>query len=241
MKAIILAAGEGKRLRPLTDQCPKCILEYRGMPIIDHILNVMRSVGLNDILLIKGYHADKLVRKGTRELINNHYASTNMVSTLFCSEKEWNDDLIISYADIVYEQYILEALVGTPSDFAVVIDKDWRSLWQKRMRDPLDDAETLKVDKNGYIVELGKKPSGYHEIEGQYIGLIKIRKSITKKIQDFYHSLDRTSSYEGKDFDNMYMTTFIQLVIDNLMPVKAVSVSGGWVEIDTLKDLQSLE
>ena len=240
MKAIILAAGEGKRLRPLTDNRPKCMVEYRGKSIIDQILLVMRNSGLHDITLIKGYCADKLVREGTRELVNERYASTNMVRTLFCSENGWDDDIIISYADIVYEQYILEALIEETSDFSVVVDKDWKSLWQKRMCDPLKDAETLKLDKDNNIVELGRKPSGYHEIVGQYIGLIKIKKNITDRIREFYHSLDQTEEYNGKDFDNMFMTTFIQLVIDRLMPVKAVIISGGWVEIDTIDDLRNL-
>ena len=81
------------------------------------------------------------------------------------------------------------------------------------MDNPLDDAETFKV-KDGKILELGKKPIGYDEIEGQYIGLIKIKKYINKVIR-YYESLDKSILYDGNNYDNMYMTTFIQMIIDN--------------------------
>ena len=108
------------------------------------------------------------------------------------------------------------------------------------MSNPLSDAETLKLNENNEIIELGKKPNSYDEIEAQYIGLIKIKKEVLFKVKDFYYSLDKTAFYDGKDFENMYMTTFIQLIIEELMPVKAVRIDGGWVEIDSLSDLKNL-
>ncbi len=240
MKAIILAAGQGLRLRPLTDHYPKCMVEYKGKQIIDYILETMRSVGLNDIAIVKGYRADVLIKEGTKSFINDRYDVTNMVTTLFCSEGFWDEDLIISYADIIYEPKVLEALIADSADFSVVVDKDWKSLWEKRMEDPLADAETLKINDKGFIKELGKKPKGYEDIEGQYIGLIKIRKQIIQEIRDFYYGLNREAIYDGKDFDNMFMTSFIQLIIDKGIPVKPVFISGGWIEIDTLEDLKNL-
>ncbi len=144
-----------------------------------------------------------------------------MVSTLFCAKEFMNDELIISYADIVYKKEVLEKLINSKDDFSVVVDREWRSLWSKRMENPLSDAETLKI-KDGKIVELGKKPKSYNEIEGQYIGLIKISKRVLPKIIEFYENLNIDDIYDGKDFDNMYMTSFIQLVIDNLLDIKPI-------------------
>ena len=107
------------------------------------------------------------------------------------------------------------------------------------MEDPLKDAETMKIGKDGNIIELGKKPTSYNDIEGQYIGLIKIKKEALQKIIQFYKSLDREVFYDGKNFNNMYMTSFIQLLIDKVMPVKPVFIEGGWLEIDTVEDLHN--
>ena len=160
-----------------------------------------------------------------------------MVSTLFSAEDFLDDDIIISYADIIYGEDILKELMKSDESFGVVVDKEWQKLWSVRMENPLDDAETLKV-KDGKIIELGKQPNSYNDIEGQYIGLIKISKGSINKVKDYYNSLDRNKIYDGKNFDNMYMTSFIQMVIDNLLDVKPIYINGGWIEVDSVEDLK---
>jgi L-glutamine-phosphate cytidylyltransferase len=164
-----------------------------------------------------------------------------MVYTLFCAREEFDDDIIISYSDIVYGQDVLDKLIGSEADISVVVDKKWRKLWEKRMNNPLSDAETLKIGDSGQIVEIGKKAESYNEIEGQYIGLIKISKKVLKKISVFYDNLDKNNLYDGKNFENIYMTTFIQLLIDNGFRVTPVEIDGGWVEIDSVEDLKKLK
>ena len=73
-----------------------------------------------------------------------------------------------------------------------------KRLWALRMDNPLADAETFKI-RDGRVVELGKKPTGYNEIQAQYMGLILIRSHRVKAFVDFYHTLDRTVIYDGKD------------------------------------------
>ena len=153
MKAIILAAGIGSRLMPLTKDKPKCMVEYKGKQIIDYILESLRKNGITDVVIVKGYKADKLQKENVKYYINEQFAITNMVYTLFCAEKELTDDIIISYADIVYNKETLEVLLKDDSSMAVVIDKNWRTLWERRMSDPLTDAETLKLNKENYVIE----------------------------------------------------------------------------------------
>lgn len=245
MKALILAAGEGKRLRPLTDDRPKCMVPFRGRPLIDYTLDAMQACGLRDIALVHGYcHPVLESHLQTRNVTFFHnpaYDRTNMVHSLFCAESWLDDDLIISYSDILYTAPVLQALMDCAAPVSVVIDRDWRALWEQRFADPLSDAETLKLDVEGHIRELGKKPKSYDEIEGQYIGLIKISRDALPTVRDFYRCLDRAATYDGKSFENMFMTSFIQLVIDNLLPVKAVEIHGGWLEVDTLDDLSAYE
>jgi L-glutamine-phosphate cytidylyltransferase len=242
MKMIILAAGQGTRLRPLTNDKPKCMVEYKNKPIIDYILEIAESSSIEDIAVVNGYKKDVLDSylkdKKLTFYTNERFDQTNMVSTLFCAKEFMDDDLIISYADIIYKKDILEKLIKSEADFSVVVDSEWEKLWSIRMENPLEDAETLKV-KDTKIVELGKKPKNYSEVEGQYIGLIKISKNIVNKVIDYYDSLDKNKLYDAKDFDNMYMTSFIQMIIDNLSDVKPVYINGGWIEIDSVEDLNA--
>lgn len=237
MKAIVLAAGQGARLRPLTDDRPKCMVAYKGVPLIDRILASLRAAGVRDLVVVKGYKADALRPEGVRAYVNDAYAAGNMVTSLFTAEAELEGDVIVSYSDIAYGPDVVRALLATDADVAIVIDRDWRSLWQKRMPDPLADAETLKLDPDGFVRELGKKPRSYADVEGQYIGLVKMSARGVARIRALYASLDRERLYDGQPFPKMYMTSLLQLAIDAGIAVRAVPICGGWIEIDSPSDL----
>ena len=142
--------------------------------------------------------------------------------------KRINDDVIISYGDIVYKDEVLQKLIDSNENISVVVDKNWKEYWKARMDDPLSDAETLKI-KDGKIIEIGKKPYHYGDIEGQYIGLIKFSKEIITEIIQFYNGLDKNIDYDGNNFNNMYMTTFLSLLGKNISPLKPIFINKvGW-------------
>ena len=241
MKAIILAAGQGVRLRPLTDDRPKCMVEYEGVPLIDHILNTLDSCNVSPIVIVAGYRAAVLEQhvrfRNPRVAINSQYATTNMVHSLFCVEDELTSDVIVSYSDIVYKPEIVRALLNSPADLAITIDTEWLSLWKRRMENPLDDAETLQLDGNGRVLDLGRKPHSIEEVQGQYMGLIKFSSNILNEVKGLYHSLDRRALYDGKKLPEMYMTTFLRELIQAGVPCQSVPIQGGWLEIDEPSDL----
>jgi len=242
MKAIILAAGKGERMGAKTENKPKCMIKYKGKAIINYILEKFYSCGIDDINIVNGYKNDileKHLKNNNVNFITNHnYNNTNMVYSLFCAESQMTGDLIISYSDIIYNNQDLLKLIDDENDFVVSVDKNWLELWNLRMSNPLSDAETMKITHDGFITDLGRTPNSYHEIQGQYIGLIKISKSIIELIKEFYHSLDKKILYDGQTFDDMYMTSFIRLIIDKVSSVKANIINGGWLEFDTKNDLE---
>lgn len=239
INAIILVAGQGTRLRPLTDDVPKCLVPFRNKPILEHALEALRSVGIERITLVTGYRGDLLERYGLETVKNSDFATTNMVHSLFCAESKMKGDLLVVYGDIVFHPRLVRALVEDPAEIGVLVDRKWRDLWRLRMENPLDDAETLKVGKNGDLRELGKKPGSYDDIEGQYVGLLKFAGAGLRLMKEHYEALDRSASYDGKDFRNMYMTTFLQTLIDAGGRVRPVYVDGGWLEIDSRQDLEA--
>jgi choline kinase len=238
VKAIVLAAGQGARLRPLTDDRPKCMVAYKGVPLIDRILASLRAAGISDIVVVKGYKADSLNPEGARTFTNERYAVGNMVATLFSVEDEIQGDVLITYSDIAYGPGIVQKLEASDADISIVVDLAWRELWQKRMSDPLSDAETLKMGDRGRVRELGKKPWSYADIEGQYIGLIKLSARGAEKVRALYAKLDRNATYDGQPFEKMYMTSLLQRAIDVGIEVRAVPIRGGWIEIDAPSDLE---
>ncbi|MGR5409563.1 phosphocholine cytidylyltransferase family protein [Vibrio sp. PNB22_8_1] len=243
-KVLILAAGEGTRLRPLTNNKPKCLVPLVGRTLLDRQIDSLKIQGVKDIHIATGYCAEQLEVLGYDTSYNEHFQRTNMVESLFSAIEfiqACEEDLIISYGDIVYNPSNLEALLASEAEIALMVDKNWHELWSIRMDDPLNDAETLVLDKEGCVLELGQKPESYDQIQGQYTGLIKIRKD---KIGDFvndYLKLDRQALYDGKDFYNMYMTSFLQILINKGWKIKAVEVDSGWLEIDSTDDLNAYE
>lgn len=239
MKVIILAAGKGTRLSPLTDNKPKCMVELLGKPLIQHQIETFRRNKVNDIHVVTGYLQEMINFEKVTKHFNPKYETTNMVYTLFCAEKAMqNDDLLISYGDIVFNDNVLQKLIHSDSDISVVVDKNWKKYWSARMENPLEDAETLKINADGNIKEIGKKPISYDEIEGQYIGLIKIKQSMLHKFKKYYRELDQEKLYDGKDYKNMYMTSFLQMIANNLCKLKPVFIKNGWMEVDTPSDLE---
>jgi choline kinase len=242
MRAVVLAAGEGNRLRPLTADRPKCLVELAGRPLLAWQLDALARAGVEDITIVTGYRADAITL-GTRRVHNPRYADTNMVASLMCARAAFDgaDDVLIAYGDIVYEPRLVDALRSTRSDIGVVVDRQWRRLWELRMEDPLADAETLRIDADGYLVELGRKPERTEDIEAQYVGLVLVRAAHAVAWCDRYDALAPDGDYEGRDRDHMFMTAYLQLVVDAGVRVDAVVVDGGWLEVDTLDDLRAYD
>ena len=244
MKAIILAAGIGSRLYPITKSKPKCLVELFGKSIIEHQIDIFRKCGINEIIIVRGYLSEMINFDGIKYYDNPNYETTNMVETLFCAQDELNDSVIVSYGDIIFEKKILESLISSNFDLSVIIDKNWKQLWEQRFKNPLDDAESLILDPNGLILELGQKVSSYEKICGQYIGLMKFQGNDLEFIRSFYQNAKEISK-NGKNplnpeisFEKSYMTDFLNSLIKNGKKIHSVEVHGGWLELDSISDLE---
>lgn len=239
LKVVILAAGEGTRLRPYTLDRPKCMVEIDGVSLIDRQLEVLKSEGIGDIVIIGGYKSEMLKRGDIKLKVNDRYFETNMVWTLFSAEEELEGDVIVSYGDIVYSKNILKALIKSKADIAVTIDMKWEGYWRERNENPLDDAETLKLRKDGTISEIGQKPSSLEEIEGQYMGLMKFSSEGVRQIKSAFHSALESGKLLGKEVENSYMTDLLQSIVNIGGKVASVQIDEDWVEVDTVEDLHA--
>ncbi|KGI55311.1 phosphocholine cytidylyltransferase family protein [Campylobacter sp. MIT 97-5078] len=249
MKALILAAGFGSRLMPLTQDKPKTMVDYKNKSLIEYEISALKEARIDEIAVVGGYKFEVLKDFVSKKFKfdtffeNKNYASTNMLHSLFSaraflqsciSEKK---DLIISYADIVYFKDSVQALKQAKGELCICVDLNWQKLWEARFDDILSDAETLKFDGE-FIKELGKKPKSLAEIEAQYMGLFKISYDFLPSFIEFFDSLDKNALYDGQAYNNIYMTSFLQGLIDKFHNAKAVKLKGNWCEIDFKSDLE---
>ena len=247
MRMIILAAGQGTRLRPLTDTQPKCLVPVHGRPLLDWQIASARQAGIDDIVVVRGYLKDAINRPDITVVDNPRYDSTNMVSTLWCATSFFDEEFIVSYGDIIYEPRIIEALLADPSPIGVVVDTGWRAYWERRFDSVLEDAETLVLSPDGCIMDIGKKPASVEQIHAQYIGLTAYRKNGVDALRDAYdsaraHEAAGQHAFSGnRPLSQLYMTDLIQGIIDSGFPVRHVPVHRGWLEIDSPTDLEIAE
>ena len=109
------------------------------------------------------------------------------------------------------------------------------------MEDPLADAETLRLDADGYLVELGRTPERRPTSRGSTWGWCWCGPRRPPTWCDRYDALAPDGDYEGRDRDHMFMTAYLQLLIDDGVRIDAVGVDGGWLEVDTLDDLAAYD
>jgi len=237
MKAIILAAGRGSRMKNLTDERPKCLVELRGKALLDWQLDALRAAGITEISIVTGYKRELLANRGLVEFHNTRWADTNMVSSLACAQAWLKEEpCIVSYSDIFYDLSAVKSLMASDAQLAVTYDPKWLELWSKRFFDPLVDAETFRLTPENILAEIGKKPSSVDEVQGQYMGTLRFTPKGWAEVEHV------RSGLSSEQCDKMHMTGTLQLLIDaNRIQIKAIPYDGIWGEIDFTDDLDVYE
>lgn len=234
MKAIILAAGRGRRMGTLTDERPKCLVEIRGQTLLERQLAALRAGGADEIGIVTGYRRELLTDFGLHEFHNPRWEQTQMVASLACAEK-WltAEPCLVSYADIFYQPEAVRALIACNAALALTYDIHWQALWTRRFGDPLQDAETFRLQPDGTLAEIGRKPKTLAEIEGQYMGLLRFTPNSWAAFERMRAGLS------AGERDRLDMTSALQRVIDaGELPVFAIPYQGPWGEVDAEEDLR---
>jgi choline kinase len=235
MKAIILAAGRGSRMKDLTNERPKCLVEMRGKVLLDWQLEALREAGISEIAIVTGYKRELLSNRGLVEFHNPRWAETNMVSSLTYAQ-EWllAEPSIVSYSDIFYEASAVKSLLSCVASLAVTYDPHWLKLWEKRFGDPLVDAETFRVNSDKTLAEIGNKPNSVQEVQGQYMGLLRLTP------EGWGEMLRIRAGLPPAECDRMHMTGTLQRVIEaGRIAVEAIPYELSWGEVDSAEDLMT--
>lgn len=237
MKAIILAAGRGSRMKELTDNQPKCLVKLQGKPLIEWQLEAIRSAGITKIAIVTGYKKELISVYKLIEFHNIRWFETNMVVSLACAKKWLQEEpCLISYSDIFYEASAVYSLINSHAQLAITYDPNWLNIWTKRFGDPLLDAETFLINASSQIIEIGKKPISVEEIQGQYMGLLRITPESWEQISSVIAKFPRNIR------DKMSMTRLLQNLIQyKKLPVIGVPYNGKWGEIDSQSDLEKFD
>jgi L-glutamine-phosphate cytidylyltransferase len=233
MRALILAAGRGRRMGRLGDERPKCLIELAGRPLLGRQVAALRRGGAQEIGVVRGYRAEMLQFPGLTYFDNQRWADTNMVSSLVAAA-DWlrSAPVIVSYADIFYRSELIRGLIDASGPLVISYDRKWRGLWERRFADPLADAETFRVDANGRLREIGGRTPRIEEIEGQYMGLLKFTPTAWSAVEALLSSLEPSGR------DRLDMTGLLRkLLAGDALHISAFATDGQWGEIDSAADV----
>ncbi|MCI9527789.1 MAG: phosphocholine cytidylyltransferase family protein [Lachnospiraceae bacterium] len=246
MKAIILAAGCGTRLGEYTKEIPKGLLKLGGKSIIDLQIACYRAAGITDISIVKGYQGEKINFDGVKYYWNNDFECTNMVFSFMRAAPEFTDDIIVSYADIVFEPKLLKQIINSKYGISILVDSNWKKYWLMRYGTIEHDLESLIIDDTENIVEIGRPCTIPDEMHSRYIGILKFSKQRLKDVIKTAEAASATYSdipwkLSMRPYPKAYMTDLLQALIDNGIKIKAEKVSNGWLEFDTKSDYENAQ
>lgn len=230
-------------MKRLTDGHPKCLTELGGRPLLHWQLDALRQGGVDTVAVVSGYLGQMLDPAGLGlpprsyyRLTNEEWERTNMLSSLM-QAGAWLEDqfakgcshAIISYSDIVYHPSHVADLSRSSHDLAITFDTLWESLWRLRFGDPLYDAEVFSQSE-GVLKRIGGRPGSLAEVEGQYMGLVKVSPVGWQTIKRLCHNL-------GQAVPRTDMTGMLALLLERRETIGVIPVRGRWCEIDSGEDL----
>ena len=240
LKALIVAAGLGSRLKKHTENLPKCMLDFGGKTLLQRQLDSYKKCGIKDISLIRGYKKEKIKYKGIKYFENTDYKNNNILNSIFYGEKVINGNIIISYSDILFDQSVVQRTLESNHDISVVVDIDWRGYYVGRKDHPISEAENVIFNSNNEVVKIGKINAGDQEVHGEFIGMIKLSNRGTEIFKEHFNRLKKIywnkPFQRAKTFQTAYLTDLIQELVDIGIKVHCVIIESGWKEIDTVED-----
>ena len=222
-KAIILAAGRSSRLYPITLEKPKCLLELGGKPIIQWQIEMLRKIGISDIVVVVGYKKEKIINELGKNVRFRHYDDfdkTNNLHTLYSVRDELNQDCLCLFSDVLTDLPILESLAHGIGNFTLLVNT-------RQVRD-----DTIRVIKEVDLIKRIGSHLTVEESNGNYLGICKISKQggtlLSKQLEKMINS---------------YHSDYFTLAMDCLASEGALLSfleleNFNWIEVDTQSDFQ---
>jgi len=231
--ALLLAAGTGTRLQPLTDSAPKCLTEMNGEPILGRLVRCLIEQGFRRLVVAVGYLDERI-----REYLHAHarnlavdfvncrdYATTNNIYSLWLARERVREPFVLIESDLVFDSHLLGPM-RVPNRIAVA-----------RFEAPMSGT-TVSLDASGRVVsfQVGTGGNGRDRMY-KTVNLYSLSRSVW---QEVVRRLDRRIT--NGNVHDYYEVVFAEMVADGTLPLQAVHFDAGqWHEIDTLEDLREAD
>ena len=227
MKAIIMAAGVGKRLQALNINKPKCLITVESETLIRRSVNLLVNKGISDITVIVGFMADLIRNELNNDVAyfeNPDFHSTNSIKSLWYAKDLLEDNVLLLNGDLYYEHAILDYAINQTNPVVMLADST-----------RIDNADYRFSFSGDQINQFGKHLTN-HETDGEYVGIVRIDQRF---IKTFKQALEEMIT-SGKS--NIWWEDVLYSFIEKRIPINYFDVAGTfWSEVDTLQDYNYLK
>jgi choline kinase len=232
MKAVILAAGVGKRLWQVTQHRPKCLIDIGGQSLLRRYLTTLASLGIRRADIVVGYKQE-MIRSAVASdacgvkvnfLVNEQF-QRGSISSLWIARTALDDDVIVMDADVLFHREILRRLIESPYENALLMDETVKQTGE----------ECMVVVAGGRVIALTKTMPAHYDYAGEGVGFLRVRHGDTP------HVVASLRSYVDKEAWNM---EYEDALVEYFGAVKVGHEKIGglpWTEIDFVEDVRKAE
>jgi len=238
VRAIVLAASRGAELGELTSDRPKAMVKVRGEPLLSHIVTTYQAQGITDVTVVRGYRKDAVSLPELTYVDNDDYASTGELYSLHLAleaSADSGDAIVVSYGDVLFRKYVLEALAETESDFAIAVDTNWiESVNRAREADYVSCS--MPNTRHAFYSKVVLEEIGHEldeaRIHGEWMGLLKVSKEAVPRLRDMVAEM-----CTGPDGQSATVPTLLNRLVRGGQQVTVLYNTGHWLDVDSLDDI----
>jgi len=242
LKAIILAAGQGKRFSHREEKMPKCLMTIGETTLLNIQIDTLYRCGIDNIILVRGYKKDKIDIPGITYYDNDKYEETNVLYSLFVAQEELEDDVVVLYSDIYYEEELLRKIISSTNDISLGSLINFRDMHDVKSVVSTEDIELIDFSNDFSIKNIGKKMAlDSSRAKGQFVGIFKLTQTGCERIKKFFDYYKLKVNQDSQHiYKQAWITDLFSEMIDFGCKIKAVIADKGWFEVNTFEDYKNL-
>lgn len=223
-QAIILAAGKGERLKPLTESIPKPLIKINNITILDRQIEILKKNGITDIIIVVGYKS-QLIKKHFKEkniqiIFNRKFEKLSTLYSIWLTIKYIKTDFIFLYGDLIFDEKMISSFLKQKNSASLIID-------------PISNNDNHSVIiKNSCVKDINVNHSK-EKLVGQFIGICKFTGLEVKLFKDALEDFYSKNNLEGE------IVRLIKFLINQNFQIFAFPINKfKWINVNDKKSLE---
>jgi phosphoenolpyruvate phosphomutase len=234
-RAIILAASRGAEMGDVTAGLPKAMVSVGGTPLLHKLVAQFRASGIRQVVVIRGYAREKVNAADVEFVDNEEYEGTGELLSLTKAIDHLQDDVVISFGDILFRKHILNNLLAEQGDIVVAVDATWeRRHGAAGYVDYVNATRpySLRYDEEDAFLVAAGPNLPREDIDGEWIGLIKTTARGSEVMKNALTELSARADFRTLRFDHL-----LNHLVAKGERVQVLYITGHWLDVDDLDDL----